>query len=203
MLANNDDDACSIRVFRLISVIITTLLSLVSSTVAVITIIMASPALASPEIPPVTVEAFLLDLHAAKAVELHELESGFQTCKWILEALDLEKNQIAHSSDWVCLCIALWKASMCSECQDPSLLKEIHHVEIHHLAPLHSLGVYDIQKLAGTPLMNLKARQLCDLHALIHKHSSIRDFPWLEGVQEEIQKLHLDLTGEYNTDLMT
>lgn len=132
-----------------------------------------------------------------KAVEPRELESGFQTCKWILEALDLEKSQNAHRSDWVCLCVALWKASMCSECQDPGLLKEIHHVEIHHLAPLHSLGAFDIQKLAGTPLV------MCDLHAPIHKNSLIHDFPWLGGVQEEIQKLHLDLTGEYNTDLMT
>lgn len=177
-------------------------LSLVSGKVAVITI-MASPALPSPEIPPVSVEAVLLDLHAAKAVGLPEMENGFQTCKWVLEVLDLEKNQIANRSDWACLCVSLWKASMCSECQDPSLLKEIQHIEIHHLAPLHSLGAYDIQKLAGTPLMNVKAQQLCDLHGLIHRRNLISDFPWLGGVQEEIQKLHLDLTGEYNTDLMT
>ena len=201
MLAN-DGVACFLRVFLLISVI-TTLLSLVSSTVAVIPT-MASPAdLPGQKIPTVTVEAFLLDLHAAKAVALRELELCLETCKWILVDLDLEKNQIAHRSDWACLCVSLFKACKCIECQDQGLLKELQFLGLNHLAPMHSLGSIDIQKLTGTPLKNVKARELCDLHAFIHKHSLVHHFPWLEGVQVEIQTLHVDLTGEWNTDLMT
>lgn len=130
-----------------------------------------------------------------------ELETNLAVCKWILEVLDSDKTGMVHLAEWSDLCVSLAKASRCKKTgEDP---QKFFNTGILDVAPLVHLGMMDISELAGSSMMEPISRELLGLHALIKRLNLIAHFPWLQGVQDELQLLHLDLTGAYDADLMT
>ena len=74
---------------------------------------------------------------------------------------------------------------------------------ILQVAPMHAMGDVGIVGLHGTSLMDLKSGELKGLHSFIEKHKLLEHYPSLQSVQDDIQLLHLDLTGSWDADLMT
>ena len=137
----------------------------------------------------------------ADGISQDEVESGKELCRWILEALDWDKNHLVHISAWSELCISLAKASLCMTSGLP--IEKFADMGILQVAPMHAMGDVDIVGLHGTSLMDLKSGELKGLHSFIKKHKLLEHYPWLQSVQDDIQLLHLDLTGSWDADLMT
>lgn len=148
--------------------------------------------------PPTQLESFLLCLNDCSQ---DELENSLEVCKWVLEVLDSDTNGIVRLDAWADLCVSLAKASRCKKTgEDP---RKFFNTGILDVAPFCHLGMMDISDLAGTSFMEPKGRELLGLHSFIKKNNLVAHFPWLQSVQDEIQLLHLDLTGAWDTDLMT
>ena len=147
--------------------------------------------------PPVTLEAFLLSLID---VNPDELENGKNICGWVLDHLDFDKNHLKHPVEWSDLCTAFGRTFMCK--LGIASLVETYEVGILKFAPLCHLGNIDIMDLTGSSIMESKGAELKNLHLFLQKHNLIQHYPWLQFVQDEIQALHLDLTGQWDTDLM-
>ena len=153
------------------------------------------PSSATP--PAVTLEAFLLSLHD---VNPDELQKGKNTCSFVLEHLDFDKNYLTHPVEWADLCAALGRTCMCKS--GVASLVETYEVGILRFAPLCHLGTFDIMDLTGSSMMESVSGDFKELHVFIQKHNLVQHYPWLKFVQDEIQALHLDLTGLWDTDLM-
>ena len=130
-----------------------------------------------------------------------EVESGKGLCRWILEVLDWDKNRLVNIAAWSDLCIALAKASLCLTSGLP--IENFADIGILQVAPMHAMGKVDIVGLVGTSVVDVKSGELRRLHSFIKKHKLLERYPWLQSVQDDIQLLHLDLTGSWDTDLMT
>lgn len=136
----------------------------------------------------------------ADGISQDELESGKELCRFILEVLDWDKNHLVHIAAWAELMISLAKASLGMGSGLP--IEKMDDLGILQIAPRHAMGDFDIVDLHGTALENLKSGELMSLHSFIKKHKLVEHYPWLQAVQDDIQTLHLDMTGAWDTDLM-
>lgn len=136
----------------------------------------------------------------ADGISQDELESGKELCRFILEVLDWDKNHLVHIAAWAELMISLAKASLGMGSGLP--IEKFDDLGILQIAPRHAMGDFDIVDLHGTALENLKSGELMSLHSFIKKHKLVEHYPWLQAVQDDIQTLHLDMTGAWDTDLM-
>ena len=128
----------------------------------------------------------------ADGVSHDEVESGKELCRWVCEALDWDKNRL-QIANWAELCIALAKASLCVKSGLP--IGKVDDFSILQVAPMHAMGNVDIVGLRGTALQDVKSAELMALHSVIKKHKLVELYPWLQSIQDDIQLLHLDLTG--------
>lgn len=139
-------------------------------------------------------------LLTADGISQDEVESGKKLCRWILEVLDWDKNHLVQIASWCELCISLAIASLCMTSGLP--IETFADIGILQVAPMHAMGDVDITGLHGTSLMDLKSGELRGLHSFIKKHKLLESYPWFQAIQDDIQTLHLDLTGAWDTDLM-
>ena len=116
-----------------------------------------------------------------------------------MEVLDWDKNHLVHIAAWAELCMSLGKASLCIKSSLP--IEKFDDIGSLQIAPMHAMGDVDIVDLHGTALQDLSGERM-GLHSFIKKHKLLEHYPWLQAVQDDIQTLHLDMTGAWDTDLM-
>ena len=49
----------------------------------------------------------------------------------------------------------------------------------------------------------MRADNLFHLHKLLLESHLIQEYEWVKGVIQDIELMHLDLTGEWDTNMMT
>ena len=127
--------------------------------------------------------------------------TGFAT--WVVEELDYQKNEISNPGAWADLVVFLGKASFCKQSiHGVALMPHFRDLGILSFAPNCSLGMKDIVDFRGTEESKSKAADMLSLRALITNNDLVTKFPWLQSVLYDIQTLHLDLTGEWDADMM-
>ena len=69
-------------------------------------------------------------------------------------------------------------------------------VTVDSIAPNHGKGRFDILDLRGTPREEILAKEFRVTHSMLTaNHPMCENFNWLQDIVEDIEMLHLDLTG--------
>ena len=134
----------------------------------------------------------------------HDLECGKETARWIVETLDI-KNQDGgmHSvANWADVCVALGWSSLMKQGILTSF-EQCKDIGIADIAPLCSLGTHVIHDFVGHRLEKLRANNLLHLHKLLVESNQVQEYEWVKRVVQDIEVMHLDLTGQWDTDMMT
>ena len=123
------------------------------------------------------------------------LESCKECCRWVLETLDFEKCEICEPrTTWAVVAVACARAVLAKN--NKKDLAEFEDVNVKHVVLLFAQGNCDIVGFRNTPIEGLKQQELCTVFQVITWHDMHVDFPWLRDLLDDLQVLHLDLTGQ-------
>lgn len=154
----------------------------------------------SASLEPMRLEETLIKLDGVTA---DQLETLTHFCQWVLEELDCQKNEITCVAAWADLCVGLGRTMLCKQCPSGAkLLPHFGDLGVCYFAPACSLGMKDIVDFRGTTASSSRATDMLNLMALIKDNDLVNKFCWLETILTDLQKLHLDLTGEWNVEMM-
>ncbi len=135
----------------------------------------------------------------------NDLERGKDTARWIVETLDINNQDDGgmHSvANWADVCVALGWSSLMKQGILTSF-EQCKAIGIADIAPLCSLGTHVIHDFVGSRFEKLRANNLLHLHKLLVESHQVQEYDWVKGVVQDIEVMHLDLTGQYDTTLMT
>ena len=123
------------------------------------------------------------------------LESCKECCRWVLETLDFEMNEICEPrTTWAVFTVACARAVLAKNFNKD--LAEFEDVTVQSVIPGFGQGVRDIVHFRNTPIERVKGQELLTAFQVINWHDMVVDFPWLSDLMDDLEVLHLDLTGE-------
>lgn len=132
----------------------------------------------------------------------NDLERAKGTVRWILETVDIDREGMKSVADWADVCVALGWSSLVKQGIVTSF-EQCKYIGVADLAPMCSLGEHVIHDFVGSQFEKMRADNLLHLHKLLVETNLIQDYDWVKGVVQDIELMHLDLTGEWDTNMMT
>jgi len=131
-----------------------------------------------------------------------DLERAKETVRWILETVDIDREGMKNVADWADVCVALgW--SLLMKRGIVTSFEQCKTIGVTDIAPLCSLGMHVITDFVGSQFGKMRADNLFHLHKLLLESHLIQEYEWVKGVIQDIELMHLDLTGEWDTNMMT
>lgn len=126
-----------------------------------------------------------------------EIECSKELGRWVLCELHFGKCGIApsHTLSWQAFTLACARASLATLVgKQPSELAG--DITVDSIAPNHGKGRFDILDLRGTTREEILAREFRVAHSMLTANNLMcENFNWLQDVVEDIEMLHIDLTG--------
>ena len=133
-----------------------------------------------------------------------ELSRARETFQWVLETCDFDEGKGFQSiADWADACVSVGWAWMIKSGIVESLDECTDTIGVTAFAPNTSLGELTIADLRGSSIASTKADDLLHLHGVLQATSMVDHYPWLKSVVQDIELSHLDITGAWDTNMMT
>ena len=140
----------------------------------------------------------LLALFLVSCGAVHDdVEASKELARWVLECLDFARCDLPtteeHVLAWKNFALVCAKASMALLTgKDPSCFDNMSHASV---CPLVNFRGRDIVEFRGTHTEEVKAGEFRLVMSMMVKYNLCEKFPWLQPIAEDIERLHIDLTG--------
>ena len=133
-----------------------------------------------------------------------ELARSVLTFQWVLETCNFDDGKGFQSiADWADSCVSVRWAWMIKREIAQNLDQCIETMGVTGFAPNTTLGELVIADLRGSIDAREKAEDLFHLHGVLKATSMVDHYPWLKSVVQDIEVAYLDITGVWDTSMMT